>query len=528
MIRKVVPAARGVVSNTVSSVVRGVVRPVVRPLTGRERARKVVVPAPESPLLRAGAAELGRMIRRREVSPVEVLQAHFDRIDAVNPHINAVVEHCRARALDEAHAWADRVVHDDPANLPPLAGVPCTIKEHFAVEGMRQTGGLWRRRDVIAGEDAVLVARMRQAGMVVMGTTNVPEALMWFETLNRIYGRTTNAYSIDHLSGGSSGGEGAIVGAGGSPLGLGGDIGGSIRNPAFFNGVVGHKATGGRIPETGSWPGVTGALARYKVCGPLARRVEDVVALMPHLAYPDGEDLSVDGPPWGTSPAFSAKKVRVYVFDDNGIVSPSADVAAAVDKTALELRSRGFHVERWRPPGIEQGLQLWLGALDQGDKSFLDSLGDGGDVALGRNWLRLPFGKSEHIFPSLVLATMERAMAGAQGQSAKWASLAPNLQRAIEQKLGDDGVLVFPAFHRAAMRHGADALAAVLGFTYCAAINPLELPATAVPVGHDDLGLPLGVQVVGKRNNDHLTLWVAAQIEAALGGWRPGPITGWA
>lgn len=518
---------RSKLAPAVRAVVRDVARPVLRPLTGHGRARREVVPAPEGELLTSSAVTLAAMVRRRQVSPRELLQAHFDRIDAVNPHLNAVVEHCRARALREADAWGDAVANAaDPDALPPFAGVPCTIKEHYAVEGMRQTGGLWRRRDVVASGDAELVARMRRAGLIVMGTTNVPEALMWFETVNRVYGRTTNAYSVDHLSGGSSGGEGAIVGAGGSPIGLGGDIGGSIRNPAFFNGVAGHKASGGRIPETGSWPGVSGQLARYKVCGPLTRRVEDLVALMPLLAGPDGKDLSVDGPDWGAPPAFTAARTRVFVFDDNGIARPSAEMAAATERTALALERAGFEVERWRPPGTEQALQMWLGALDQGDKSFLDSLGDGGDVDLGRNWLRLPIGKSEHIFPSLVLATLERAMSGAQGQSAKWAGLAPALQRSIEDKLGDDGVLLLPGFHRAAMRHGADAMSAVLGFTYCAMFNPLELPATSVAVGYGELGLPLGVQVVGRRNNDHLTLWVAGQVEALMGGWRPGPVMG--
>ncbi len=511
----------------VRPVLRSVLRPLARGPFAKRLAPRVVASAPSGDLLTAGAVELAMLIRQRKVSPREVLQAHLDRIDAVNPYIGAVVEFCRERAFREADAWGQALVNaSDPNALPPFAGVPCTVKEHFGVQGMHETGGLLRRRHIVADEDAILVARMRAAGLVVMATTNVPEALMWFETVNRIYGRTTNAYSIDHISGGSSGGEGAIIGAGGSPIGLGGDIGGSIRNPAFFNGVPGHKATGGRVPETGSWPGVTGTLARYKVCGPLARRVGDLAALMPHLAGPDGKDLSVDGPPWGAPPEFRPNRVRVYWFDDNGIARPSEEVRRATERTALELESMGFHVERWRPPGTERALQMWLGALDQGEKSFRDSLGDGSEVDLGRNWLRLPFGRSEHIFPSLVLATLERAMSGAQGQSAKWAGLGPTLQRTIEDKLGADGVLLLPGFHRPAMRHGADALRAVLGFTYCAMFNPLELPATAVPVGFSSQGLPLGVQVVGSRNNDHLTLWVAARIEEALGGWQPAPITG--
>ncbi|MCA9773673.1 MAG: amidase, partial [Myxococcales bacterium] len=321
--------------------------------------------------------------------------------------------------------------------------------------------------------------------------------------------------------------EGAIIGAGGSPIGLGGDIGGSIRLPAFFNGVVGHKATGGRVPETGCWPGASGLIGRYKVCGPLGRRVEDVKALMPILARPDGRDASVDGPAWGAAPELDPHEVTVYWFDDNGVISPSPDIRAAVRAAATSLAAMGCRVERWRPPGIERSFQIWANALEHaGGPKYIDTLGDFEAVNLLAQWLRWPLGKSDHIFPCLALATLEAVVSKFPAWGRRMADQRLVLQREIETKLGPRGVMLCPVFHRTAPRHGLEAMKEFLGFTYSGGLNPTEIPATAVPMGFGSCGLPTGVQIAAVRNNDHLTLEVAGWLERAHGGWRPGPIRG--
>ncbi len=484
-------------------------------------------------LLKASAVELARRIRAGEVSPSEVLEAHIARIEAVNPRLNAVVQKvydqaradvraAEAQLAQAGGAAATKGKGKGRAELPPFLGVPCTIKEHFAFAGLPQTGGLYRRRTAVAREDAVLVKRMRAAGFIPMGTTNVPEALMWYESYNKVYGRTSNAYSPDHTPGGSSGGEGAIVGAGASPIGLGGDIGGSIRLPAFFNGIVGHKATGGRVPETGAWPGARGLIGRYKVCGPMGRRIEDLQAVMPLLAGPDGTDPTVDGPEWGTAPEYRPEDVTVYWFDDNGVVKPSPEIAGTLRATAQALEDMGFTVRRWRPPHTEKAFQIWANTLEHaGGNTFLESLGDFGEVRLLSQWLRWPLRRSEHIFPSLALATLERSLSRFKGWGNRMADLRLVMREAIESQLGPRGVLMCPVFHRPAPRHGVESVRHFLGFTYSGLINTMELPATAVPTGFAPSGLPVGVQVVGRRNDDHLTLWVAARIEEAFGGWRP-------
>lgn len=473
-------------------------------------------------LLTVSALELARRIRAKEVSPVEVVDAHIARIETVNPRLNAVC----VPTFDEARAAArraeSRVLHD-PERLPPLHGVPCTIKECYGVAGLPQTGGLVARRTAIAPEDATAVRRLKEAGAIVLGLTNVPEALMWWESVNKIYGRTSNAHSMRHIAGGSSGGEGAIIGAGGSPFGLGGDIGGSIRNPAYFNGVVGHKPSAGLVPNTGQYPMPTGELGRYNVTGPLARRVRDAWAVLKVLSGPDGVDPSADGAPLGEWREFDPKEVRVFYFTSNRIFRPTREVAANLRRAASALAEMGLRVERWTPPGIERALEIWLAAINEGGgPTFAEVLGDGVEIDVFRQlFLEWPRGRSPHIFPSLGLAFLEKVGKLIPGRLEKMAEARHALRRTIEEKLGESGVLLCPTWPTTAPRHGRPILNP-FHHIYCGAFNPLELPATTVPTGFDGRGLPHGVQIVARHGRDDLGLWVAERVEEAFGGWRMG------
>ncbi|NUP05200.1 MAG: amidase [Polyangiaceae bacterium] len=472
-------------------------------------------------LYERGAVELASMLRRREVSAVEVVDAHIARIEAVNGAIRAVVRTCFERARQEAAEADERLsTTTNVAELPPFLGVPFTSKEHFAVEGLPNTGGLVSRRNKVATADATIVERMRRAGFILLGTTNVPEGLVWYETYNHLYGRTNNPFALDRIPGGSSGGEAAIIAAQGSPIGLGGDMGGSIRLPAFFCGIAGHKPSGGRLPETGAWPGARGKIARYKVVGPMARTIADLRAVLPILEGPDGHDLSVDAPPLEERP-FEPKNVRVYYFDDNDIMSPSDDVRDAVARSARALAALGCKVEPWRPPSIKRSVEMWFSAMStSGGPTFREVIADGGELELAKQWRRFTRGSSDHIFPVLGLATLEGAIKPFARARQNIAGLREVLQREIEEKLGDDGVLLFPVFHRPAPKHGWDAVRHFLGFSYSGVLNPLEMPSTAVPTGLTPSGLPVGVQVAARRNGDDLTLCVASWIERELGGYR--------
>src|SRR5258708_21336088 len=213
------------------------------------------VAAPTRSLTERSAVDLARAIRTRETSSREVVEAHIEVLERTQSRINAVVVDRYARAREEADT-ADALVAEaaDVDALPPLLGVPCTIKESIAMLGMPNCAGLVSRRDWRSTENAPTVQRLLAAGTIPPGVTNTPEPCLWIETENRTYGRTNNAYDPSRTAGGSSGGEGAAVGVGGSPIGLGADIGGSIRLPAFFNGVFGLKPSPRLVPSTGQFP----------------------------------------------------------------------------------------------------------------------------------------------------------------------------------------------------------------------------------------------------------------------------------
>lgn len=219
-------------------------------------------------LLLSGS-QLAKLIRTREVSVRDVVQAHIQHAKKINPQINAIVKDRFAAALieaDQADKYADLTNSEE---LPPFFGVPATIKESLALKGMPQTGGLVSRKDFIAPDTATSVMRYLKAGIIPIGVTNIPELCLWSETDNHIYGRTNNPYNPEHIAGGSSGGEGAIIGAGASPLGLGSDISGSLRFPAFFNGIFSHKSSHGMVPCIGHFPLFPGEMTRYNCIGGL-------------------------------------------------------------------------------------------------------------------------------------------------------------------------------------------------------------------------------------------------------------------
>lgn len=323
------------------------------------------VAAPEDPVLRMGAAELARRIAAGELAAAEVVEACIRRIEAVNPGLNAVVVERFDEAREEAERADGQRARGEP--LGPLHGLPVTVKEAFFLEGTPSTGGLPARRNHRAPHDAPVLRRLRQAGAVVLGKTNVPELLLYLESDNPLYGRTNNPWDLERSSGGSSGGEGAILAAGGSPLGLGTDFGGSIRVPAHACGVHGFKPTSGRLTVTGTFDAelFPGQRAVLDQPGPLARRVEDLVLTLrvlldggPEMALPTFPRV-----PLGPAAAGGVKGLRVAWFEDDGFFRPSPAVRRAVREAAAALAERGAVVEEWRPPGVPEAMELYLGIL---------------------------------------------------------------------------------------------------------------------------------------------------------------------
>lgn len=469
--------------------------------------------------LRMSAMQMSAALRAGRITSRELVDAHIARIEAVNPRTNAVVQQRFDAARDEADA-ADRRLRQtlDKASLPPLLGVPCTLKENFAFAGFPQVSGLVARRGRLAGHDAPTVARLRAAGAVVLGFTNTPELCMWMETNNNVYGRTGNAYDPACTTGGSSGGEGSVIGSGGSPFGLGADVGGSIRFPSFFNGVFGHKPTPGIVPNSGQHPEPQGRMAYNCVTGPLARRAEDLWPLLNILAGPDGHDpICQAGTLKGDPAQVQLKDLRVLSLEHNGRQRVAADLRAAQRNAAqwLGTQCRELKTPSW--PKIAKSFEIWSAMMHAAEpEPFASQLGEGKPIAVGRELLKNLFGRSVHTFPALVLAGIEAFPMN----HARYVQMGEELRAQIIEDLGPNGVLLMPPYSRAAPRHNWP-LTTPFDFAYCGIFNVLGFPATTVPLGLNKHGLPLGTQVVSVPGNDAVTIAVAQALEKQFGGWVP-------
>jgi len=302
------------------------------------------------------------MVRERVISCVELVEAHLTRIEEVNGALNAVVQVDAERALASARDGDAALARGDDTG--PLHVVPFTAKDNFEAAGLPMAIGLPERAEVVPVGDATAVARMRVAGAILLGKTNCPPGGAGIETVNEVYGRTNNPYDLTRTPGGSSGGEAAIVAAGGSPCGLGTDSGGSIRLPAHFCGLATIKPTAGLVPLTGvlDEEGPIGTMADPRTqVGPLARFVEDVALALRVIAGPDGSDGGVAPVPLGDPGAVEVRVLRVAVYFANKVTEPTPETRAVVESAATELRAAGATVEEALHPagGHELTREVW-------------------------------------------------------------------------------------------------------------------------------------------------------------------------
>lgn len=444
-------------------------------------------------------------IRRKEVSSVEVVDAFAERIGKINPKLNAVVQldHDGARS---AARMADQRVHRRE-RLGPLHGVPITIKDSFDTAGMISTAGTLGRKTFIPTRDATAVARLRNAGAIVLGKTNCSELTLSYETDNLIYGRTNNPYDLIRTSGGSSGGEAALLTVSGSPLGLGSDTGGSIRIPSHFCGTTGLKPTSGRVPRTGHIISAEGVFQSFTQVGPMARYVEDLALVLPILAGPDWRDPFVVSAPIGSFAAVDFHGLRVAVYADNGIYASTKDTRRVVTDAANALKKIGCLVEESRPQEISKvyalGNRLWRLGGSPMVKRLLATAGTETVSEPLRPWLK----------PQTSAPKDE------------WTDLLEQFDRSRGRMLSFfenyDAILcpacAFPApSHGATLREDLDA-----AFSYSEVYNYVGWPAAVVRCGTSGEGLPIGVQIVARPWQEHIALAVAHRLESDLGGWNP-------
>jgi amidase len=460
-----------------------------------------------NPLLSLSASKQAALIRNRELSPVELIEAHLSHISDVNPAINAVVELLGDRALDQARLAEDALTQGQVCG--PLHGVPFSIKDSIEVEGTRCTAGtLGRATAALSTADATLVARLRRAGGIPIAKTNLPDLLFAFESDNLLFGQTNNPYDISRTSGGSSGGEAALIAACGSPMGLGSDCAGSVRLPAAFCGIAGIKPTSGRLPRTGHFPPAGGWIEALWQIGPMARQVEDLVLMMALLAGPDGEDWSVAGVPFSPLDERKLAGLRIAFHTDNGCCAATEEVAAVVLAAAGALVPDAASVEEARPSCLSESyeLEMKLIGADGGDslRAYLTALGSSRAHSLLNGWLDK-------------LEAYRTSLAGFQGYWAEWDRFRSEMAAFFRRY----DAIVCPVYPQPALPHGVSIQDANFrGFSYTMAYNLAGLPGVVVRCGESSKGLPIAVQVVTAPWREDIALAIAARLEQALGGWK--------
>jgi amidase len=428
-------------------------------------------------------------------------------VELVNPRINAVVELFAERALSEARNADDARARGE--NVGPLRGVPFSVKDSLELEGTVCTAGtLGRRGAAASAEDATLVARLRRAGAIPIAKTNLPDLLFAFESDNLLFGATNNPYDLTRTSGGSSGGEAALIASCGSPFGLGSDAAGSVRLPAAYCGIAGIKPTSGRLPRTGHFPPAGGWIETLWQIGPMARRVEDLCALMPLLVSGDGRDTSVMDVPFQNPAEVRLADLRVAFYTDNGIAAPTSEVSGVIHAAAGALADDVEAVEEDRPACLAQAYELEMNLLGA----------DGGDSI--REYAR-HLG-SERLHPLLTgwLDKLEPYRGDLADFARYWARL--DLYRAeMLAFLRKYDVLLCPVYTQPALPHGASIVdESFRGFSHTMAYNLTGWPAAVVRCGESSDGLPIAVQVVTRPFREDIALRVAGRLEEALGGWK--------
>jgi len=452
------------------------------------------------------------LLRLGEISVLELAEEHIRQIQRLNPEINAIVNFDADRVRSQA-----RRLDRQQEMRGTLHGLPVTVKSSIATAGyLCEIGSLLNKGDV-PREDAVVVARLRAAGGLILGTTNCPEFLMAYETANLLHGRTRNPWDLERTPGGSSGGESAAIAAGLSAAGLGSDSGGSVRLPAHFTGICALKPTPGRIPGRGHLPPCVGPFSTLGAIGTMARTMEDVSLLFRTLSGQDPNDPASPPIELREPSLDELRSNRIGFFEDDGLVPVTPETRVAIQAEVAALRDAGFRVDHFKPTTLERLRQLWLKFFVQCGAIFCAPLIRGKEQQLSpvfKGFLEIA-----ETAPPLTAEELLNA----------WAEL-DLLRSKTLAEMSDFPVLLCPVASIPAFRHNerswivegrsVDYLDAVRHTQW---FNTLACPAAVVPVGKSPEDLPIGVQIVARPFQDEIALGVASILDSAF-GYRPPPV----
>jgi amidase len=454
------------------------------------------------------------LLRSGEISVVELAEAHIRQIERLNPQLNVFADFDAERVRERARK------HDEwrgTRSRRPLFGLPVTVKSSISTRGLKCEIGSRLHEGDVPREDAVVVARLRAAGALILGTTNCPEFLMAYETTNLLHGRTNNPWDVERTPGGSSGGESAAIAAGLSAAGLGSDSGGSVRVPAHFTGICSLKPTPGRIPGRGHLPPCVGPFSTLGAIGPMARTIADVALLFRTLSGQDPHDPA--SPPIALrEPSLDELRAKtIGFFEDDGLIPVTPETCAAVQSAAAALRDAGFRVEPFRPRTLEPLRQLWHKFFVQCGAMFY------APAIRGREHQLSPIFSEFLSFNEAVPPLTATQLLDA------WAELDLIRSKTLEV-MSEHPVLLCPVASIPAFRHDerewvieGRAVEYLDAVRHTQWFNALAAPAAVVPVGRSPEGLPIGVQIVARPFQDETALGIAAFVDAAF-GYCPPPM----
>ncbi len=458
--------------------------------------------------LSMSATKLAELIRTKKISATEAVKLHIARIEAVNSKINAVVAKCYERALAEA-AEADTLLAKGKLK-GALHGVPMTIKDSFDTAGVLTTGGTLGWKDHVPGRDATVVARARAAGAILLGKSNTPEFTLGGGgkgTVNLIYGVTRNPYHPDYQPSGSSGGAGAIVACGGASFDIGSDYGGSIRGPAFANGIAGIKPTLGRVPRTGHIVGYGGAFDSFQETGPLARRVEDIALLMPILSGPDDWDAAMAPVPLGDPAAVDLKSLRIAFYTTNGQVDPTPELQQTVKQCVAYFNELGCKITEDRPPKMKELAEIRTKFNGADGREHIRRLLKKHGTTQASPGLRM----DGDVLPAAEFTKLCEEMDAIKSEQLAW--------------LESYDLIICPASNQAPIPLDYERPRNWTGASYTSQYNTTGWPAGVVRCGTSETKpLPLGIQVVAQPWRDDIVIAAMAYIESRTGGWQMPPI----
>jgi amidase len=451
-------------------------------------------------LVKISATKLAALIRARKASPVDAVEAYLRRIEQLNPALNAVVT-LAPDARERAREAEEAVMRGE--ELGALHGVPITIKDTIETQGLRTTSGSRVRAEHVPDEDATAVARLKRAGAILLGKTNVPEMAIPYECDNPVFGRANNPHDWTRTPGGSSGGEAAAIAACLSTAGLGSDLSGSIRVPAHFCGIVGLKPTMGRVPSDGHFPHATGAFALGAVIGPMARAVEDLSLLLNVLTDSHARaHINLAGN-------------RFALLLDDEIAPVTDATRQAVHAAVRALCDAGLTLVEEMPPAIKRASHLWPALFLHASQTQLHEAYTGREEqagALVRAVLNSSTGLAQQTLAAFTAARAER----------------DNLRATLMEWMTSITLIIAPVFAAPAFEHGArrveasgQEISVFRAASYARALNVLGLPSVSIPAGRSPEGLPLGIQIIGRPFEEERILAASSIIEEALGGWMP-------